>query len=171
MPRVYVAIGGNVEPEQRLTLAARELRRQFPGVRFSACYRNPAFGFAGADFYNAVATFDTTASVAELLSVVHGIEAQCGRRREDAKWAPRAMDIDLLLYGECVAETAAFRLPRPDLLRRCYMLRPLAELAPELRHPVTGRTIGDHWQQLAREPYTLETLALDLNDEYVAADQ
>lgn len=163
MPKVYVAIGGNVDPESWLPVAARELRRRFPGLRCSACYRNPAFGFSGADFYNAVAGFDTEAAPVDVLAGLYEVEALCGRRRDDPKWASRVMDIDLLLYGDTVEETAAYRVPRPDLLRRCYMLRPLAEIAPELRHPVSGRTMADHWQELAREPHALEPLALDLN--------
>jgi 2-amino-4-hydroxy-6-hydroxymethyldihydropteridine diphosphokinase len=149
-------------------LAARALRRRFPDILFSASYCNPAYGFVGADFLNAVAGFDTDASADRVLAELHAIEAQCGRRREDPKWAPRAMDIDLLLYGDTVAETADYRLPRPDLLRRSYMLAPLAQIAPELRHPLTGRTMADHWQELAREPHRLEPLSLDLN---VAAAQ
>ena len=164
MTRVYVAIGGNVEPERWFPLAARELRRRFPGAHFSSCYRNPAFGFVGADFHNAVAGFDTEATVEQVLAHCHDIEALCGRQRDDPKWAPRVMDIDLLLYGERVADTAAYRLPRPDLLRRCYMLRPLAEIAGGLYHPLSGREIADHWRELAREPHTLEPLPLDLNE-------
>jgi len=163
MPRVHVALGGNIDPQQRLLLAARELRRYFPDARFSSCYRNPAFGFAGDDFCNAVAGFDTEQPIEALLPQFHAIEAACGRRRDAPKWAPRAMDIDLLLYGDAVAETAAYRLPRPDLLRRCYMLAPMAELAPRLRHPLTGRTMAEHWRQLAQQPHTLERLTLDLN--------
>ena len=163
MPRVYVAIGGNIEPERCFVFAARALRRRFPGSVFSTCYRNPAFGFKGADFLNAVAGFDSDASADQILVELHAIEIQCGRRRDDPKWAARAMDIDLLLYGGTVAETANYRLPRPDLLHRSYMLAPLAQIAPELRHPLTGRTMAEHWQELAREPHRLEPLSLDLN--------
>jgi 2-amino-4-hydroxy-6-hydroxymethyldihydropteridine diphosphokinase len=158
-----VAFGGNVEPERWFPVAARELRRRYPDVQFSSCYRNPAYGFEGADFINAVAGFETTRSPDAVLADCHAIEAACGRRRDDPKWAPRVMDVDLLLHGATVAETAAYRLPRPDLLRRCYMLGPLAEIAPALPHPTTGRTIAEHWQGLAREPHTLERIALDLN--------
>jgi 2-amino-4-hydroxy-6-hydroxymethyldihydropteridine diphosphokinase len=163
MSCVYVAIGGNIDPETRLPLAARELRRRFPDARFSSCYRNPAFGFEGADFYNAVVAFHTALEVDALLAQLQEIEALCGRTRTEAKWAPRAMDLDRLLYGERLARTARYELPRPDLLRRSYMLGPLAELAPQLRHPLTARTMEDHWQELARQPYTHERLALDLN--------
>ena len=163
MTSVYVAIGGNIDPETRLPLAARELRRRFPDARFSSCYRNPAFGFEGADFYNAAAGFHSTLEVDALLVQLQEIEALCGRDRTEAKWAPRAMDLDLLLYGERLARTARYELPRPDLLRRTYMLGPLAELAPQLRHPLTARTMADHWQELSLQPYAHERLALDLN--------
>jgi len=163
MTAVYVAIGGNIEPERRLPQAAHELRRRFAAVKFSGVYRNPAYGFEGAEFYNAVARFDTTLGIDALLDELHAIEERCGRAREAAKWAPRAMDIDLLLYGECSARAARYELPRPDLLRRSYMLAPLAELDPELRHPLSGRRIADHWSELSRQPFVHERLGLDLN--------
>ena len=163
MTQVLVAIGGNIEPETRLARAARALRERFAGARFSAVYRNPAYGFEGADFYNAVAGFDTTLTADALLDELHAIEALCGRSRHDAKWAPRAMDIDLLLYGERIEKTARYEVPRPDLLRRSYMLAPLAELVPDLHHPQSGRRMADHWQELARTPHAHTRVALDLN--------
>jgi len=163
MSQVHVALGSNVEPERWLPVAARALRERFPGVRFSSCYRNPAFGFEGADFINAVAGFESALDAPAVIARCHEVEALCGRRRDDPKWAPRVMDVDLLLHGAAVADTESYRLPRPDLLKRVYMLAPLAELAPQLIHPLTGRTIADHWRELAREPHQLERLALDLN--------
>ena len=163
MTRLFVAIGGNIEPQQRLPRAAQELRRRFPGVRFSSCYRNPAYGFAGADFYNAVAEAETALSLSAVQAQLQEVEALCGRARSDAKWAPRAMDLDLLLFGDLIHKTERFELPRPDLLRRAYMLAPLAELAPQLRHPLTARTMSEHWHELAAQPHELAKLALDLN--------
>jgi 2-amino-4-hydroxy-6-hydroxymethyldihydropteridine diphosphokinase len=161
--RLFVAIGGNIEPERRVPQAAGELRRRFPGMRFSRCYRNPAYGFAGADFYNAVAEADTALPLSAVQAQLQEVEALCGRSRSDAKWAARAMDLDLLLFGDLVLKTERCELPRPDLLRRAYMLAPLAELAPQQRHPLTARTLSEHWRELAAQPHELALLDLDLN--------
>jgi 2-amino-4-hydroxy-6-hydroxymethyldihydropteridine diphosphokinase len=163
MSRVYIAAGSNIRPAERLVLAARELRRRFPDIGFSGCYRNVAFGFKGEDFINTAAGFDTSLSVEALIGQLHEVEALCGRGRDDPKWAPRAMDLDLLLYDELVAVTPLYKLPRPDLLRRAYMLGPMAELAPRLKHPVAGRTLEELWQEFAQSAHPLQRLALDLN--------
>ncbi|HEY2416330.1 MAG TPA: 2-amino-4-hydroxy-6-hydroxymethyldihydropteridine diphosphokinase [Steroidobacteraceae bacterium] len=163
MREVFVALGSNVDPGARMQQAARLLRERFPDTRFSGCYRNPAFGFDGDDFLNAVAGFSTDLLVPALLQVLHGIEAQCGRARDDPKWGPRAMDLDLLLYGDQVGEGPGYTLPRRDLLRRVYMLGPLAELAPQVRHPISGETIGALWAAFAQSEHTLRASAPDLN--------
>ena len=145
--------------------AARELRQRFAGIRFSACYRNRSFGFEGPDFINAVAGLDTELEPGDLIAQLEQVETLCGRGREDPKWAPRAMDLDLLLYGELIRTTARYRVPRPDLLRRIYMLQPLAELAPALIHPESGLSIATHSATLLRAEPALIPMALDLNAE------
>lgn len=163
MSQVFVALGSNIDPAVRLLKAARLLKAQFPDAQFSACYRNPACGFEGADFINAVARFATEMPLADLLRALHAIEAQCGRAREDPKWGPRAMDLDLLLYGDQVGEGPGYTLPRRDLLRRVYMLGPLAELAPQVRHPIAGKTMGELWAAFAQVDHAMSACAPDLN--------
>jgi len=143
--------------------AARELRRRFAGIRFSPCYLNQAFGFDGPDFINAVAGFESGLEPGELIMQLEEVEALCGRQRTDPKWAPRAMDLDLLLYGDLICSSARYRVPRPDLLRRIYMLQPLAELAPELIHPESGLSIATHFAALQGSQPALIPMALDLN--------
>ena len=163
MVQAYVAIGSNLDPATRMQQAARALRQRFPDARFSRCYRNPAFGFEGPDFYNAVVGFSTALPVAALLPALHEIEALCGRARGDPKWGPRKMDLDLLLYGDAVGSAPGYTLPRRDLTRRVYMLGPLAELAPECTYPPSGPTVGELWQQFPRAGHVLEPVELDLN--------
>jgi 2-amino-4-hydroxy-6-hydroxymethyldihydropteridine diphosphokinase len=161
--RTFIGLGSNIDPARRLPLAAALLRAEFPGIRFSACYQNIAVGFEGADFINAAAGFNAECSLEALISRLHHIEEQCGRQRDDAKWAPRAMDLDVLLYGDLVSDSPLARLPRPDLLRRAYMLGPLAELEPALIHPLARRALGELWSELAPHTPPLTRVALDLN--------
>ncbi len=158
MPEVYVAAGSNIDPERRLARAAAELEASFAPVRFSPWYRNRALGFSGADFINFVAAFGTVWPVRAVLARLRAIEALCGRAREDPKWAPRAMDLDILLYGGLICQEPALTLPRPDLLVRAYMLGPLADLAPQLLHPTAGTTIGELWSRFDRASHPLERI-------------
>ena len=152
---VYVAAGSNVEPERNLALATQHLRKEFPDVRFSPWYRNRAVGFEGADFINFVAGFTTSLPINEVLSRLHAIEVACGRPREAPRWAPRSMDLDVLLYGELVCDEPKLKLPRPDLLKRAFMLGPLAALAPDLVHPTEKVTIGELWRRFDRAAHEL----------------
>jgi 2-amino-4-hydroxy-6-hydroxymethyldihydropteridine diphosphokinase len=70
------------------------------------------------------------------------------------------MDLDLLLYGDLVGEGPGYRLPRPDLLRRAYMLGPAAQLAPAMRHPVEGCTLGELWARFDRDAHPLTPVQL-----------
>ena len=126
--RVYVAAGSNVDAERNLALAARELRRTFGVVRFSPAYRNVAVGFEGPDFINWVAGFETTRPVRAVIDELQRIEGLCGRTRDAPKWAPRSMDLDILLFGALQCDEPGLVLPRPDLLKRPYMLGPMAEI-------------------------------------------
>ena len=160
MMQVLVAAGSNIEPERRLAAAMGDLAREFPGVRFSTAYRNAAVGFKGKDFINFVAAFDSPLSPAAILERLHAIEARYGRERSAPKWAPRAMDLDLLLYGDLVFESPGLRLPRPDLVKRPYMLGPAAEVAPDMRHPTMGLTLAELWARFDRVAHALVPVVL-----------
>ena len=158
MPEVYVAIGSNVEAEHNLALASRELDRAFAPVRFSAWYRNAAVGFTGDDFINAVAGFFSDLDVHALVGRLHVIEEICGRPRNAPRWAPRTMDLDILLYGDLVCEEPKLHLPRPDLLKRAYMLGPLAQIAPQVVHPTAHISIGELWQRFDRAAHAMQRI-------------
>jgi 2-amino-4-hydroxy-6-hydroxymethyldihydropteridine diphosphokinase len=102
--------------------------------------------------------------VDELLVVLRGIETACGRPREAPRWAPRTMDLDVLLYGDLVCRRPGLTLPRPDLLVRAYMLGPLADLAPELIHPTARVSIGELWRRFDQRAHPLERVAGSAED-------
>jgi 2-amino-4-hydroxy-6-hydroxymethyldihydropteridine diphosphokinase len=156
--RVYVAAGSNVDPVPNLRKALASMRVAFPGLVASRAYSNVAVGFEGDDFVNLVVGFDTRNALADVLAVLHAIETQCGRPREAPKWAPRSMDLDVLLFGDLVGEFPGAKLPRPDLLKRAYMLGPLAEIAPDVRHPTANATIGELWARFDRAAHTMNVV-------------
>jgi 2-amino-4-hydroxy-6-hydroxymethyldihydropteridine diphosphokinase len=155
VPRVFVAAGSNIDPERNLAHATRELMSSFPDVQCSGWYRNKAVGFEGDDFINFVAGFSTELPVHAVVERLHQIESQCGRPREAPKWAPRSMDLDILLYGDLVCEEPGLKLPRPDLVKRAFMLGPMAELAPETMHPTLHVTIGELWERFDRAAHLM----------------
>jgi 2-amino-4-hydroxy-6-hydroxymethyldihydropteridine diphosphokinase len=155
MARVYVAAGSNIDPQTNLTRAEAELVRIFGVLQVSPWYRNAAVGFVGEDFINFVFGFETALSVHDTQAQLREVETRCGRPRNAPKWAARAMDLDILLYADLVLHEPQLILPRPDLLLRPYMLGPLADIAPQLRHPTAGRTIARLWAGLKTKDHEM----------------
>lgn len=162
MTPVYVAAGSNVEPEANLARACREIALTWPDAIFSHAYRNKAVGFDGPDFINMVLGFHSGDSIGQVLVRLRDVEVLCGRARNSPKWASRAMDLDVLLFGERVEKTDDYTLPRPDLLKRPYMLGPLAEIAPSVVHPTAHKTIAQLWQEFDRDSHTMIPVDIDL---------
>ena len=163
MTLAYVSGGSNLDAERNLLVAARALKGRHPGARFSPCYRNTAIGFEGPDFINFVVELPVAGDPALLKGELECVETQCGRKRDAPKWAPREMDLDILLFGDVVQDTPGLMLPRPDLLRWGFMLGPLAELAPALLHPVRRVTLGELWHDFDRAMHPLLLEPIDLN--------
>jgi 2-amino-4-hydroxy-6-hydroxymethyldihydropteridine diphosphokinase len=143
MPEVLVGIGSNADPTRALRGAVAALEQRFGGVRSSSVYESPALDARGADYLNMVVAFFAALPVVELTAVLRSIEAAGGRRREDR--AVCALDLDLLFYGARVDAEA--RLPRAGAFETPFVLGPLAELTPELVHPVTGERAAAAWRR------------------------
>ena len=147
MRRVFVGAGSNVRPQQHLQVAADALAAQCFGLVCSPVVQSPARG-GGAPYWNAVFAFDAPQSPPALRQRLRAIEADAGRARGGRCCT---LDLDLLLVGDVVLETADLTLPRPDILRDAFVLYPLARLAPELRHPTEGETLEALWaRQMAQ---------------------
>lgn len=145
--RVYLNLGSNVERERHLRAGLNRLLAEHGQLEVSSVYESAAIGFEGPPFYNLCVGLDTDLAISPLLDGLRDIEAESGRVRNGPRFSDRTLDIDLLLYGETRGETDGVQLPRPDILQHAFVLAPLAEIAPDVRHP-DGRSYVAIWNDM-----------------------
>ena len=143
MHRAYLSLGSNIEPERHLRAAIAELRARFGNVLVSPVYRSAAVGFDGPDFLNLAAAIDTDLDPPALDAWLHALEDRHGRRRDVPRYASRTLDVDIVLIDDLVVEGPGhLRIPRPEL-REAFVLKPLSDIAPDVRDPVSGSTLAE----------------------------
>jgi 2-amino-4-hydroxy-6-hydroxymethyldihydropteridine diphosphokinase len=138
----YVALGSNVDDPMSQVLRAFDSLAALPGLRLvlrSSLYRSPPLGPVDQpDFVNAVAGLLTTLEPRALLEALQALESQFGRRRPAARWGPRRIDLDLLVYGAARIDEPGLEVPHPGIAERAFVLEPLSEIAPDLAVPGLG---------------------------------
>jgi 2-amino-4-hydroxy-6-hydroxymethyldihydropteridine diphosphokinase len=142
--RVYVSIGSNIDRVRNIGLALQQLGDEYGPLLRSSVFESAAVGFDSAPFYNLVVGFDTVLPPQAVQEHLHEIEANSGRERT-GELSARTLDLDLLLYDDLVIDEGRLRLPRDDITRYAFVLYPLAEIAPDARHPVSGERYADLW--------------------------
>jgi 2-amino-4-hydroxy-6-hydroxymethyldihydropteridine diphosphokinase len=160
MARVYLSLGSNQEPHRYLRVALDELCARFGKLDVSPAYRSAAVGFDGADFVNLAVGMDTDLSPIELNDWLHALEDRHGRRRDVPRYADRTLDVDIVLYDDLVTQGPGhLDIPRKEL-KHAFVLKPIADIAPELRHPVSGSTMAQLWAAFpaGAEPLVVESL-------------
>jgi 2-amino-4-hydroxy-6-hydroxymethyldihydropteridine diphosphokinase len=158
MARVYLSLGSNVEPRRYLRSAIDALRQTFGAIMVSPAYRSRSVGFDGADFVNLAVGLDTDLSPAALNDWLHALEDRYGRRRDVPRYADRTLDLDIVFYDDLIIDGPGhLQIPR-DELRHAFVLRPIADIAPDFRHPVSGVSMGELWKAFpgASEPLELD---------------
>ncbi len=141
--QVYLSLGSNMgdrEAYLQQGISALQTHSLIQVQQISSMLvTEPYGGVEQEEFLNAAVTLKTLLTPRELLELIHSIEAAAGRKRE-LHWGPRTLDIDILFYDKLVYEDDELIIPHVDLQNRFFVLKPLCELAPNLRHPVLGRT-------------------------------
>lgn len=158
--RVYVSIGTNIERERHVRAALDALDAHYGPVQCSTVYETAAVGFEGDDFYNLVVGFDTDEAPAEVTRRLRAIEDANGRVREGARFSARTLDLDLLLYEDLVLDQGRLQLPRGEITKYAFVLGPLAEIAGQRRHPLSGKTFAQLWAEFPKNDAAIRPVKL-----------
>lgn len=150
--RAYVAIGSSIEPETNIQAALNLLAERVVIRGLSNFYQTPAlYRPEDPPFYNGVVAIDTGIEPWPLkFDILRNIELALGRDRDADGFAPRTIDLDVVLYGSQVLDIDGLHLPDPDIRARPFIALPLIELDPELRMPDTGHLLRDHYQTVPK---------------------
>lgn len=146
MATVFLGVGSNIDREQHILSGVIALAEQFEWRQRSRVFESRAVGFAGSDFYNLVVEVRTDSSIQQVWQYCKDIEERNGRSPNSPKYSPRSLDIDMLLYDdELNAEHP--QLPRAEILENAFVLWPLADIAPNRKHPLVHKTYAQLWRE------------------------
>jgi 2-amino-4-hydroxy-6-hydroxymethyldihydropteridine diphosphokinase len=160
MARVYLSLGSNLEPRRHLVAAIAALRERFGEIDVSPAYRSQSVGFDGADFVNLAVGLDTDLPPEALNDWLHALEDRHGRRRDVPRYSDRTLDIDIVFYDALVIDGPGhLQVPRNEL-QHAFVLQPIADIAPDFRHPVSGASMAELWAAFPQrhEPLQVEPL-------------
>ena len=146
MTTVLLSLGSNLQPQQHLHAAVEALRARFGAIDVSPAYRTAAVGFDGPDFLNNAVAIETDEPLEALDQWLHDVEDAHGRDRSGPRFSDRTLDIDVVFYGDLIVEGPGhLRIPRPEL-KHAFVLKPLADIAPDFIDPVSGLDLATLWR-------------------------
>ena len=161
MARVYIGIGSNIDKHLHIPRVIEELQSEYGEVTVSPIYQTTAVGFEGEDFYNLAVGIDTRKSPQEMFKYLRALEAAHGRRRTSGnQFIARTLDLDQLLYDDQQIEDETLSIPHEDIIRYAFVLKPLADIAPNLVHPILQKSMQLLWQEFDQRSIQMQQLSL-----------
>ena len=158
MAWVYISLGSNIDREALTRAGVESLREYYGELILSSVYESEAVGFSGENFYNMVIALQTSDDVHRVAQILHQIEDDHGRDRSGPRFSSRRLDLDLLLYDELILDEGKLQIPRDEILQRAFVLWPLAEIAPQRKHPIEHRTYAELWQAFDKNKEKLKPI-------------
>lgn len=157
----WLSLGSNLDPERHLRAALAELRQRFGELRVSPVYRFRAVGFEGPDFLNLAVGLESDLDPPALDHWLHALEDRHGRRRDVPRFSSRTLDVDIVLFGERIVDGPGHLVIPREELAEAFVLKPLADIAPDVREPRSGRTLAELRAASPAAMADYETVALD----------
>ncbi|MEQ1620740.1 MAG: 2-amino-4-hydroxy-6-hydroxymethyldihydropteridine diphosphokinase [Methylococcales bacterium] len=145
MTKGFISIGSNIDKEINIPASLKALNECFGQLSVSSIYESEAVGFEGDTFYNLIVGFDSDLDVKTVAKQLRQIELDHGRSRNSEKFSPRTLDLDLILYGDVIINDGRLQIPRDEIERYAFVLEPLAEIAPTLKHPISHLSYDNLW--------------------------
>ncbi len=164
MTTATVSIGSNIDKEKHIPSSIQALQQVFGELILSSIYKTAAMGFEGEDFYNLIVRFDTDLTAKQVAKILRQIELDHGRSRSSQKFSSRTLDLDLVLFGDQVIRDGRLQIPRDEIEKYAFVLEPLAEIAGEERHPVSGKTYRQLWENFDKTGLQQEKVELPGRD-------
>lgn len=161
MPLLSLSIGSNVNAAANVRRAVAALREHFGELDLSTVYESEAVGFDGDNFLNLVVTTETAESLGSISVYLKQLEDRMGRDRSQPRFSGRVIDVDILTYGDLQGERDGVELPRGEVTRNAYVLRPLAELLPDQQHGPSGKTYAQLWDEYDKSRQALWPVQID----------
>ena len=158
MSTAWLGLGSNVDAGAHIRAGIQELRAKFDSATLSPVYSSTAVGFDGEDFINLVARVETDMHPLALRQYLRNFEDQHGRKRDVPKFSDRSLDIDILLYDDLVLHSPKLQIPRAEILKFSHVLKPLADLEPDLIHPTELRSMLEIWKLSGLDDSSLSLL-------------
>ena len=156
MSQIFIGVGSNVDREKNIASCINKLKGSYESFSMSPIYETESMGFSGPNFYNLVCKFETDEKLLDLKLNLNNIEMVHGRTHGETKFSSRTLDIDILYYDSLVIETDNITVPRDEIIRYDFVLRPLVDIAPDFIHPKEQLT-----NQVILNTYDIEKLIIN----------
>jgi 2-amino-4-hydroxy-6-hydroxymethyldihydropteridine diphosphokinase len=150
---VFIGVGSSINRQENIRLGINALQTEFGQLTVSPIYESEAVGFEGGNFYNLVVRFESNLNAQSIIKKLKKIEIQQGRPVKAIKFAPRTLDLDLLLHDQLI--DSEIDLPRAEILTNAFVLQPLSEIAPQLKHPIVKKSYQQLWENFPKSKQKL----------------